>query len=62
MQELLHYAVEPVNIVFTGLLILVIMYWLSVMIGALDLSSFDLDFDTDVDIDVDVDRRRRYRC
>lgn len=55
MQELLHYAVEPVNIVFTGLLIIVIMYWLSVMIGALDLSSFDFDFEADVDVDVDVD-------
>jgi hypothetical protein len=55
MQELLHYAVEPVNIVFTGLLIIVIMYWISVMIGALDLSSFDVEFDADVDADIDVD-------
>lgn len=55
MQELIHFAVAPVNIVFTGLLIIVGLYWMSVMLGALDMSALDLDLDTDVDIDVDAD-------
>jgi hypothetical protein len=55
MQELLHFAVAPVNIVFTGLLIIVALYWISVMLGALDMSALDLDLDLDVDTDMDMD-------
>ena len=55
MQELLQVAVAPENIVFTILLVVVLMYWLTVLIGVLDFGSFDLDFDFDADVDVDVD-------
>ncbi len=55
MQELLQVAFLPVNLFYTILLLLVIFYWLSVILGAIDLSSFDLDFDIDADIDLDAD-------
>ena len=37
------------------LLILVCIYWLFVIIGAVDIELFDFDFDLDADIDVDAD-------
>lgn len=55
MAELLQEAMAPVNIVYTGLLMLVLIYWLSVIIGALDMGFFDFDFDFDADVDVDLD-------
>ena len=55
MQELIHFAVEPCNIVFTTLLIIIGLYWVSVLFGAMDLSSFDIDLDTEVEVDVDMD-------
>ena len=55
MQALWQAAIEPVNIVYTILLVVVALYWLSVFLGALDLSSFDFDVDADVDVDADLD-------
>ena len=55
MQALWQAALEPVNIFYTILLGIIILYWLSVFIGALDLSAFDFDLDVDVDIDADID-------
>ena len=55
MNELLHEALAPVNVLFTGMLLLVLFYWLSVIIGVLDFSSIDIDFDIDADVDLDVD-------
>ena len=45
----------PINLLYTLLLLMVVLYWLTVILGALDLSSFDLDLDVDVDVDVDAD-------
>ena len=55
MTELIQTAFSPINLLFTILLMLVILYWLSIIIGALDIGSFDLDFDFDADVDVDLD-------
>ena len=55
MNELIQVAFSPVNIVYTFLLILVVVYWLSIIIGVLDFGSFDLDFDIEADVDVDTD-------
>lgn len=48
-------AFMPVNLVLTVLLILVVVYWLMVIIGALDIDIFDFDLDVDADADIDVD-------
>lgn len=55
MNELIQVAFSPVNIVYTFLLILVVMYWLSIIIGVLDFGMFDIDFDIDADADLDAD-------
>ena len=55
MYELFQAALSPPNIVYSVLLCVVLLYWLSVIIGALDIGSFDFDLDMDADLDVDVD-------
>jgi hypothetical protein len=55
MVELIHYAFEPVNLFFTLMLLLMMLYWLTVLLGLLDLNTFDLDLDGDVGIDLDGD-------
>ena len=55
MQDLLQAALSPYNIVYTFLLALVLLYWLGIILGALDISAFDIDVDVDVDVDTDVD-------
>ncbi len=55
MLELLQAAVSPVNVVYTVLLVIVLIYWMSIIVGVLDTGSFDIDFDLDVDVDLDVD-------
>ncbi|HMQ49539.1 MAG TPA: DUF1449 family protein [Saprospiraceae bacterium] len=55
MTELLQAALEPVNLFYTTLLAMVLLYWLSVMLGALDISALDFDLDTaDADVDADL--------
>ncbi|WP_367388618.1 hypothetical protein [Lewinella sp. LCG006] len=55
MQELFQVAVHPLNLFYTVLMLLVVLYWLSVILGAIDMSAFDFDLDTDLDVDADAD-------
>ncbi|MEO1254057.1 MAG: hypothetical protein AAFY41_04095 [Bacteroidota bacterium] len=55
MQELLEFAFSGINLVPTILMVFVIIYWLIVIIGIIDVDSFDFDLDMDVDADMDVD-------
>ena len=43
MTELLQAAISPPNLVPTGLLVFVLLYWLTVIIGLLDMKTVDLD-------------------
>lgn len=43
MTELLRAAVLPPNLLPTGLLVFVLLYWLTVMVGVLDMKTVDLD-------------------
>lgn len=54
MSELIQFAISGGNIIPTLLLILIVLYWLTVIIGVLDFDFLDIDLDVDVDIDVDV--------
>ncbi|MFP4106204.1 MAG: hypothetical protein ACLFVU_08955 [Phycisphaerae bacterium] len=56
-MEVIQEAFAAPNLLITGLLCLMVLYWLMVILGALDLDflNFDLDADTDVDVDMDVD-------
>ena len=55
MGEVLTEAVMPMNLVFTVMLGLVVIYWIMVILGALDVDFLDIDFDSDVDVDIDAD-------
>lgn len=55
MIELIEAAFSPVNVVFTGLLLLVVVYWVLMIIGALDIDFLNVDADVHVDADVDAD-------
>lgn len=47
MNELLKTAITGVNIIPTALLGLIVLYWLIVIIGAIDIDFFDIDVDLD---------------
>lgn len=55
MLELLEFAVTLPNMLYTILLVIVLLYWLLVILGALDMGGVDIDLDADADIDGDVD-------
>ncbi|TGD79607.1 OB-fold-containig protein [Hymenobacter wooponensis] len=50
MTELLHAAVSPPNLAPTALLVFVLLYWLTILAGILDLKTVDLNIDHDVDL------------
>ncbi len=54
MAELIQVSFSILNLPFTLLLLLVLLYWSIVMFGALDISFLDFDLDADLDTDVDV--------
>lgn len=55
MMELIYAAFSPSNLLLSVLLVLIMFYWLTVILGALDVNSIDVDLDVDVDVDIDVD-------
>lgn len=55
MLELFEFSITGVNIIPTVLLIFVIIYWLIVIIGVIDVETVDVDLDVDADVDVEVE-------
>jgi hypothetical protein len=56
MTELLQLAFSPINVVFTVLLISVVLYWITVVLGIFDSDLFHVDLpDPGVHIDMDAD-------
>ena len=55
MYELWRVSITGINLIPTLLIGLITLYWLSTIIGVLDLSLFDVDVDVDADIDMDVE-------
>ena len=49
MTELLHAAVSPPNLLPTGLLVFVLLYWLTVIVGLLDFKTLDVQTGHDFD-------------
>ncbi len=48
MLEIFKSAITGVNIIPTVLLGLIILYWITVIIGAIDIDLFDIDLDLDI--------------
>ena len=55
MNEVLAYSFEPVNLFPTILLIITVLYWVAVMLGALDMGFLDFDLDADFETDVELE-------
>lgn len=55
MTTLFQLMFEPENVVLTTLMAIVLLYWLTVIFGLVDLDSMDIDIDVDTDIDIDTD-------
>ncbi|MEO0331533.1 MAG: hypothetical protein AAF223_07590 [Bacteroidota bacterium] len=55
MKELFTAAAAAPNLIPTLLLAFVMIYWLVVLVGAIDIDSLDVDVDLDTDVDVDAD-------
>ncbi|MEM9290949.1 MAG: hypothetical protein AAGD01_04650 [Acidobacteriota bacterium] len=51
IQEFVNALLEPPTVLFTSLLVVVVVYWLTVILGIFDLDLFDLDLDLDVGVD-----------
>lgn len=54
MSELFHTLFSFPTVIFTSLLGLCLLYWLTVILGLLDLDLFDVDLDLDLDPGVDA--------
>lgn len=55
VYEVWKVAIAGPNLPLTVLLGLVLLYWLGVILGALDMDMFNMDVDADMDVDVDLD-------
>lgn len=53
MGELLDAAVSPANLVLTVLAVFILVYWITVIIGVVDIDVFDIELDFDADAEVD---------
>lgn len=53
MLELLDFSITGVNIIPTVLLIFVLIYWIIVIIGVIDVETVDVDLDLDHDLELD---------
>ncbi|KAA3436898.1 OB-fold-containig protein [Rufibacter hautae] len=54
MQELLQASFSSANVFASGLLVFVLLYWLTVLVGVLDISSLDVEVDTNLDADASL--------
>lgn len=54
MEDLLKAIVWGANIIPTALLVFVLIYWLVVLLGFIDIDSFDIDIDLNLDTDTHV--------
>ena len=55
MKALFEFAIAGANVIPTLLLIFIMFYWLTVLIGAIDMDAFDIDLDMDADVDAGTD-------
>lgn len=55
MQEFFQAIFSTPMLLPTGIFMLAMVYWLIVMVGAIDIDGFDIDVDIETDADIDVD-------
>ncbi len=52
---MIHIFFQASNVFVTILFLVILLYWLVVLFGAVDFDTFDFDFDIEVDADIDAD-------
>mgnify|MGYP003885576899 CR=1 FL=1 len=55
MIQFIHFIYSAPNFIATFILSFCLLYWIIVMLGAIDMDMFDIDIDVDVDMDADMD-------
>ncbi len=55
MSQFIHFIFSYPNLIATFILCFCVIYWLIVMLGAIDVDFIDVDIDVDADVDVDID-------
>lgn len=55
MIDLINLSFSPQNIFASIIFLIVIVYWLTVLVGLLDFGFLDFDLSVDMDVDIDVD-------
>ncbi len=55
MSEFFHFIFSSPNLIATFILCFCVLYWLIVMLGAIDMDFIDVDIDIDVEADADID-------
>lgn len=55
MNEIFTLATHPVNLPYTALLCLILVYWVTVILGVLDFDFLDVEVEAEVDMDIDID-------
>lgn len=54
-MEVFRVSVQPMNLPFTVLLLLVLVYWIVYILGAVGMDALDVDTDLDMDTGLDAD-------
>lgn len=55
MREIFELAFTNLNSIWSVLLAVFFLYWIFVILGAIDMDSLDVDVDLDMDMDIDAD-------
>jgi len=56
MADFWHHLIHPLpNAIMTGIMAVIVLYWLFVLLGGIGFGDADLGFDTDMDVDSGVD-------
>ncbi|MEM7180763.1 MAG: hypothetical protein AAF518_07615 [Spirochaetota bacterium] len=54
-MDLLFESIRLANLPYTIFLGLIVLFWFSVILGAMDMETLDFDFDMEADVDIEVD-------
>ncbi|TRX50666.1 DUF1449 family protein [Fulvivirga sp. M361] len=55
MQQLIETSLSGLNIIPTIFMAFILVYWIIVIIGVIDIETLDIDLDVDTDVDIDLD-------
>ena len=54
MNQFLEAALQPINMPYTGMMVVVLVYWLTVILGVLDFSFLDFAIFSPVNLSITI--------